>query len=390
MEGTIEAHSQKEAVEKLSQTGYLPIRVELENQFARAKKQTIGVLQGRIKSREITLFSRELASLLKAGVPILKALDIISEQSENPRLKSVLSALRNAVKDGAAFSSALAQYPRVFSGLYIAMVRAGENSGALPSALLRIAEYRAKQEEMFSRIRMSMAYPALMAIVGVATIIFMFVFVMPRLMGIYGTMGQSLPLPTRILISISNALRHNMFWIVIGAALAALVVRRNLKTQSGKVFFNQLQLHLPVIGNFVVKAELSRFCSTLELLIKSAVPILKAIEVSIPILENEIIKNRLKKSGEDLEQGGSFGKSLKSFSIFPPFMSNLISVGEESGKLDEALAEVAFSYQRDTDEALSVISNLLEPLMILAMGLIVGFIVVAMMLPIFEINVMVQ
>ena len=235
-----------------------------------------------------------------------------------------------------------------------------------------------------------MAYPVLMAIVGVATIIFMFVFVMPRLMGIYGTMGQSLPLPTRILISISNGLRHNLLWIVIGAVLAALMVRRNLKTQSGKVVFNQLQLHLPVIGNFVVKAELSRFCATLELLIKSAVPILKALEVSIPILENEIIKNRLKKSSKDLEQGGSFGKSLKSSPIFPPFMSNLISVGEESGKLDEALAEVAFSYQRDTDEALSVITNLLEPLMILAMGLIVGFIVVAMMLPIFEINVMVK
>ena len=390
LEGTLEAQSQKEAVERLSQTGYLPLSVELDARASFGRKQGARGALGRIKSREITLFSRQLASLLKAGVPILRALDIIAEQSENHSLKSMLLGIRNAVKDGGTFSSALGAYPKLFSSLYLAMVRTGENSGALPQALLRIAEYRVKQEALLSRIKMSMAYPALMALVGVATIIFMFVFVMPRLMGIYGTLGQDLPLPTRILIAISSTLRHTFLWLIMGVAGMLALIGRNLKTQAGKMFFSLLQLRLPIVGSFIVKAELSRFCATLELLIKSGTPILKALDVSIPVIENEIIKNLLRKSSKELEQGGAFGKSLKNAKLFPLFMSNLISVGEESGRLDEALSEVALSYEHDTDEGLSMMSNLLEPLMILAMGLIVGFIVVAMLLPIFEINAMVQ
>lgn len=386
----MEALSQKDAVEKLSQTGYLPILVELENPAQQAPKQPQGSAGGRIKSREITLFSRELASLLKSGVPILKAIDVICEQSENHNLKNTLQAVHNAVQDGGTFSSGLSQYPRAFSSLYIAMVRTGENSGALPQALLRIADYRGKQEEMLSRIRMSMAYPMLMALVGAGTIVFMFVYVMPRLMGIYGTMGQSLPAPTRLLIAISSSLRQNGLGIIIALGVAILIVRRNMQTRSGKFFLSRLQLGFPVIGNFILKAELSRFCHTLELLIKSGIPILKALDVSIPVLENEIIKIKLRQSANDLEQGGSLGKSLKGAKLFPSFMSNLISVGEESGRLDDALSEVAASYEKDTDDALNLISSLLEPLMILTMGLVVGFIVVSMLLPIFEINVMVK
>lgn len=386
-EGTINAQSEKEAVEKISQMGYLPLHIEKASQFD--KSQTFPVkLLGRITSAEITVFSRQLASLLKSGVPILRAIDIISEQSANANFKNTLNNIRGAIKDGAFFSSVLAQYPQVFSSLYIAMVKTGENTGALPEVLLRISEYRAKEEEMFSRFRLALAYPLLMAVVGLATVIFMLVFVMPRLTRIFVDMGQDLPLATRVLISISRNLQQWWFLIVIIIAAVILSVKKQAQTQAGRLFFSALKLKFPVLGGFILKAELARFSRTLELLVKSGIPILKAIDIAIPVLQNVIIKEQLIRSYKELEQGGSFGKSLKNSKVLPLFMSNLLIVGEESGKLDEVLGEIAGSYERDTDDALKIMASLLEPLLILAMGLIVGFIVVAMLLPIFEISPM--
>lgn len=389
LEGTIEASTEKEAIEKISQLGLLPIHIEKVSQIIKEPQpSSVAKVPGRIRSRQITIFSRQLASLLRSGVPILNALNIISEQSENPHLKYILHNIHDEIKKGARFSSVLAKYPNIFSSLYIAMIRTGEDTGGLPEVLLRIADYRTKQEELLSRFRMSLAYPILMAIVGLVTVVFMLTFVMPRLMNIFVNLGEKLPLPTQILISVSQGLRQWGFWIILILAIIILVIKRQAKTKTGKLSLSIFKLRLPILGNFMLKAELSRFSRTLELLIKNGIPILKAIDLAIPVLENEVIKNQLRQSYKQLEQGGSFGKSLKNSKVFPPFMSNLLTVGEESGKLDEALGEVASSYERDTDEAMRTMASLLEPLMILGMGLVVGFIVVAMLLPIFEINVM--
>ncbi len=388
IEATLEAHSEKEAVEKISQMGYLPVYIEETKNSAAASIHTNKVFSGRIRSREITIFSRELASLLKSGVPILNAINIILEQAESHNFKSVLQNIRSEVKEGATFSSALSRYPKIFPSLYIALIRAGEDSGVLPDALLRIADYRLKQEEALSRFRMAMAYPILMAVVGIGTIVFMLTFVMPRLMQMFLNMDQTLPLPTRILISLSLRLRQWWFWAI--TAVIILIIRRQANTGPAKLFFSRLKLYLPMFGKFMLKAELSRFNRTLELLLKSGITILKAIEVAIPVVDNEIIKEQLKISYKELEQGGSFGKSLKNSKLFPTFMTNLIIVGEESGRLTDALSEIASSYERDTEETIKIMTNLLEPVMILVMGLIVGFIVIAMLLPIFEINVMVR
>jgi general secretion pathway protein F len=387
IEGTIEAQSETEAVEKISALGVMPVRVEEDQALAQPFKAPPLQLQTKVSSRGITIFSRQLASLMRSGVPILTALNIILEQSDNPNLKSILRNIHDNVKGGGTFSGSLSQYPNVFSGLYIALIRAGEDTGGLPDALIRITDYRMKTEEMYSRLRMALAYPILMAVVGLGTVIFMLTFVMPRLMQIFTNLGEQLPLPTRILIYISNTLRHDWLWIVIILAAFILVTRRQIRTPSGRISFSIIQLHLPVFGEFILKAELARFSRTLSILLKSGIPILKAINIAMPVLGNEVIKRQLRQSYKELEQGGSFGRSLKGSKIFPLLMSNLIIVGEESGKLEEALAEVASSYERDTDEAMRVMSSLLEPLMILIMGLIVGFIVVAMLLPVFEMNI---
>jgi type II secretory pathway component PulF len=389
VEGKISAQSEKEAVEKITQMGYVPVYIQEETQKTK-QSSTFNLSFGRVRSQDITIVSSQLASLLKSGVPFLNAINIIAEQSENPNLKATLKGIHNTVKEGADFSTALSQYPQVFSSLYLAMVRTGENSGQLPEILLKIAEYRRKQEEMMSRFRMAMAYPILMVIVGLGTIIFMLTFVIPRLTRLYSNMGQILPLPTRILVTLSDSLRHWWFWIIIIIVIIATLIRRQEKTEAGKLSISIFKLRLPIFGKLILKSELGRFCRTLELLIKSGVPILRAIQISIPVLGNEVIKLKLRQSYKDLEQGGSFGLSLKDSKVIPVFMSNLIIVGEQSGRLYEALAEVAGSYERDTDEAIKTMSSLLEPIMVLVMGLIVGFIVVAMLLPIFEINVIVR
>jgi type II secretory pathway component PulF len=388
VEAELEASSEYEAIERLNQMGLIPVSVRIAGSRARPQAAE-GWHLSRVKPREVTIFTRQLSSLLKSGVPILRAIRIIMEQSENRSLQEILLRIHAAVKEGSTFSQALGRFPRVFPPLYIALIRTGEDAGGLPEALLRIADYRRKEEEMAGRVRMAMAYPLLMAVVGLATVVFMLTFVMPRLMKLYLNMEQAMPLPTRILIGLSQGLRAHWGWIVIAIAAALVFFRQQASHKAGKLSLSIVAVKVPLFGKLILKVQLARFCRTLELLLKSGIPILRAIEISLPVLDNEIIKRELAKSYKELEQGGSFGRSLKQSSVFPVFMTNLISVGEESGKLGDSLGEVATSYERDTDEALGVMGSLLEPLMILVMGIIVGFIVMAMLLPIFQINTMI-
>ncbi len=413
VDGVIEAASQDEAVEKLAGLGLLPIRLEestkgdaevLAKRSQKAADRTPAPsattatsvprakrpLFSRVRSQEITLFGRQLATLIKAGVPILQSLWIISEQSTNPRFKALLSQTHEEVKNGSPLSATLSQYPRYFSPMYIAMIRTGEDSGTLQEALLRISDYRQKQEEIFSHVRTAMAYPLLMLLTGIGTIVFMLTFVIPKLTKLFSTMGGNLPLPTKILMSISRIFQNPWFWIVFALALVGLVLVVKLRREKMKLLWSHVSLRLPVVRGFILKVELARFSRTLELLIKSGLPILRAIEITTPVLNNAVLRAQFVKTHDDLAGGGSLGESLKQSGRLPLFMTNLVFVGEQSGHLDEALGEIANYYERETSEAIKVMTALLEPLMILVMGLVVGFIVIAMLLPMFELNMMVK
>ncbi|MFH0985429.1 MAG: type II secretion system F family protein [Candidatus Omnitrophota bacterium] len=405
IEGLIEASTDGEAIEKVTRLGYIPMRIEQTS--AANKKESAPfihggfssgkgksgfhiVLGGGVKGKEITAFGRQLASLIRSGVPILKAIGIVNEQSENPAFKKMLNQLYEDVKNGAPFSQAMSKYPAFFPPLYLALVSAGEFSGNLDQSLLRVTEYRQKQEEIISRVRSSMIYPALMALTGTGTIIFMLTFVMPRLLGVFSRLGGELPLPTRILIQVSEGARSPWVWgiAVLGVVSAILLFRKEKIRRS--IAMGRFVLGLPIFGSFMLKVQIARFTRTLELLIKSGIAIIDGIQSATPVVSNPVLKNELIKCLKDIKEGGSFGKSLRASKCFPNFMTNLISVGEESGKLDEALGEIANFYEREADEATRIVTSLLEPLMILGMGLVVGFIVIAMLLPMFEINMMVK
>jgi type II secretory pathway component PulF len=415
VEGVVEAATSEEAVDKISEQGYLPVNVEevrsqektqsalaaqslvpsQETAPAPAPAQTqasppVHLNLGKIKSKEITAFGRQLSSLLHSGVPILRAVSIIAEPSANPHFKELLNLVYEQVKNGAPLSTALAKYPKLFSSLYLALVSAGEASGNLDDTLSKITDYRQKQEAILSHIRSAMVYPILMALTGIGTIIFMLTFVMPRLMGIFANLGGNLPLPTRILIQISSALRSDWHWFVGAAFILLIVWKATRKLRSQNPVFSQLKLAIPVFGPLALKADIARFSRTMELLIRSGISILSAIETTAPVVGTAVLRSEFIRCLQDLKEGGSFGRSLKKNKLFPAFMTNLIIIGEESGKLDEALSEIAVFYERETDEAIRMMTSLMEPLMILARGVVVGFIVVSMLLPMFELNMMVK
>ncbi|MCK4993803.1 MAG: type II secretion system F family protein [Candidatus Omnitrophica bacterium] len=388
----IAAGSKEEAVDKISKMGYLPVLVEVSGSSSNDNFKQQGFFAGRIKQKQITVFARQLSILLKSGVPILKALIILTNQTPNQKLKRILNSVRVQIKDGKTLSSALAFHSEVFSVLFVSLIAAGEESGTMEVALLRIAEYRKKKEQIFSDIRTALTYPILMALVGTGTIIFMLTFVMPRLLSIFTRLGQELPLPTKILISISNFLTQQWVWpvFVLGIAVIFILIKRMMATKAGKLIASHIKLRSPIFGALFLKAELAQFSRTLDLLLKSGIQLLSAIQKSIATLDNEVIKQELKKGYKSIEQGETFGATLDKCSLFPKFMVNLVSVGEESGKIEGALEELAITYEEETDEAIKIMTNLLEPLMILFMGVIVGFIIVSMLLPVFQLNLIVQ
>lgn len=384
VEGILDTASEKEAVEQIMKLGLIPLSLEEFVSVVQQIPASKTFSSKGIKGRYITVFSRQLAGLLKSGVPLLSALNIISDQAESFVLRGILRNIYNSIKAGASFSAALSEFPAVFPPFFIALIRAGETSGALPEVLIRISEYRARQEQLRSRFRMALAYPVFMAAVGLVTVIFMLVFVLPRLTIIFEQSNQQLPLLTQVLISVSLFLRKWQLWVALTCVV--IILKRLLKIKRAVSLRSRYELKLPLFGKLILKEELSRFCRTMELLIRNGIPILNSLTIAIPVVNNEILVNILKQSYKELEQGGSFGQSLKRSGAVPLFMSNLIIVAEESGRLGDALGEAAYSYEQDNEEAIKIISNLLEPLMILAMGLVVGFIVVAMLLPVFEIS----
>ncbi len=387
VEGEIEASNKESALKKIEEMGYFPVRLEEKVLKDIPSKR---VLFKRVSFRTITVFTRQIAILIKAGVPILRALEIISHQMQNSYFKRVVLKLHSEIKEGQSFSSALAKFPMVFSNFYTSMVKAGEDSGKLEEVLLRIANYRQKQADIFSKVKIALVYPIIMLLVGVGTVIFMLSFVVPRLMNIFSELGSQLPLPTRILISLSTLLKEKWPLIVISLCVFLLIYLRQRKRKEVRVFLSILKLRIPVLKDFVFKKDIALLSRTLEILIKSGIPILRGLNLVIPILNNEVIKSEFLKSIKELEDGASLGTSLGQSKMFPPFVTSLISIGEESGRLDETLGELATIYEEELEEGTKVFTTVLEPIMILFIGSIVGFIVLAMLLPIFQINIMVR
>jgi type II secretory pathway component PulF len=378
--GQISAQTRDEAIDLINQLGFLPISVEQEAMQA--------VRPQKVKSKDIYVFSRQLANLLKSGVSLLRALSVIETQTKHAYFHQVVVNITNQVKNGRSFSEALSSHPHVFSSLYLSMVRAGEETGNLYDMLVSLSLHQQKQEEIFSKVRTALVYPCLMAFVGFSTILFILMFVLPKMSGLFTTLGSALPLPTAILLATSQFLRKG--WMFSALILLSIIYLgyRIKHSKRGQALFSQLILKFPLFGPVILKSELARFARTLSLLLKSGVSLVRSLQIAIPLVENNLLKKQLLVCSEGLLTGKSLSEGFRQAHAIPSMMQQLISVGEESGNLIDVLDELANSYEEETSERIKIMTTLLEPVMILSVGLIIGFMVFAMLLPIFQIDVL--
>ncbi len=390
MEGTIEADNLDAAIDRITALGYVPFDVSLDSGHPdpqpKTRERLSLILTGRIPLFDVGIFIRQLHDLVDAGVPILRALQITNHQTKNLKLKTIIADLKKVVEDGGTLSQAMAQYPKIFSNLTVHLVKSGELGGNLNVVLNRLSQFIEKDLETRSKIKSSLAYPLLILIMGCVTIFVLLSFVVPKLTVMFEDMTETLPLPTTILIAIS-AFFSRFWWLVLAGALAAgVVVHRFLNSMEGKLWFDRIKLRLPVLGNFIQEVEIGRFARTLATLLDSGVVIVTALESVWASMDNEVLKLEIKKVSEDVAGGMSLTNALKPCSSFPEIAINMIAVGEETGRLEQALYKLAESYEKQSDRSVKVVTSLLEPLMIVVVGVIVFFIVMAVILPIFKMN----
>ena len=393
VEGTVEAGSKEAAVSKVEQMGYVPIKLSLkeDSSVVAVKKVTVKAhehfgLFNRISSHDLNIFTEQLATLVKSKVPLYEAINILASQTENLKLKQIVSSISGELKDGKTLSEALSRHPQVFPLLYVNMVRSGESGGVLDETLTRLSKFREEQEEIKANISSALAYPIFIVIVGLVTIVVLLTFGIPRLVSMFNETKQVLPLPTRILISISSGIINYWYWGVMAIILSIFMLKQRQVTKRKKIILDRFMLRIPLIGNFTKKAMLGEFTRTFALLLANGVPVLEAIQITIPTINNEVFKIELEKVHSDVIVGTPLSQSMRKSSWFPPFLTNMIAVGERGGNLQEVLLEVAVFYEREVRKINKIMTSLLEPAIILVMGLIVGFIVMAMLMPIFEIN----
>jgi general secretion pathway protein F len=384
VDGVMEASDERAVADRLHRDAYFPIRIVAQTE--RTPWWSFGA-GGRLRQRDLLTFTQQLATLFEAGLPLDRALAVLEELAPNPRVKSILDDLLRSVRGGASFSDALARHhPRPFSRLYINMVRAGEKGGVLEITLRRLAEFLEARAAFTEAVVSAMIYPAIVTIVSVGAIAFLLTFVVPRFAVIFADLGQAVPLPTQILLTVSGTLRA-WWWLGALAAIAGLFGWRFwTSTPDGRLAWDRVLLRVPLIGGINLKVEVSRFARTLGTLLKSGVPVLTALAVVGEMMTNHVVARAVARLAEGVKRGTGLATPMSESPAFPPLSVHMVRVGEETGRLEEMLLKVADMLESDLRAELKRIIGLLEPAVILGMGLVVGFIVMAMLLAIFSIN----
>ena len=383
--GTLDAASEGEARAGLKQKGLYAKEIAPAEEHGGK-----GLFRSRVGVPELSLATRRLATLLGSSVPVHEAVSTLWEQEEPGELKRVLGRVRDRIAEGQGLAQALAAEPQVFSESYVGMVAAGEASGALEVVLERLAEFQEDQAEVRSRVTTALAYPSLMVVVGGAVMLFLLAFVVPKIITVFQESKATLPFITVALIKVSNVLRKG-WWLILLAAIALVALGKRLsKHEELLKKRDRLLLKLPIIGPLWQRLILSRFAKVLGLLLASGVPIIKAMEITGEAVVNREYKGFLSDARETLIQGGSLSQALKSSPLFPPLLTHMAAVGEKGGELDRMLIKAGDAFEKEFNSSVTRSMALLEPLLVLAMGLCVGLVVLAVLLPIFQLNQLVK
>ncbi len=395
--GIIDAESPKVARVKLRKVGVFPTDMVEQGlattgpSTSTSVRSTAGI--GRapaLSTTDVAMMTRQLATLLVAGLPLVEALGVMVDQTEKKPVKSLMADIREEIRGGASYSAVLERYPREFSQIYVHMVRAGEASGALDQILFRLAEFLEKQLALKHKVTNAVLYPALMLIVGVTVLFFLMTFVVPKITAVFTSLKQALPWPTVVLMSISHFLADYWAWILGGVGVMVWATRRAMKTEAGQLTADRWLLKMPLMGEVARMVAISRLTSTLATMLASGVQLLDAMDVAKRVMNNRVLEYAVEGARQNIREGETIAEPLKRSGEFPALVTHMIAVGERSGEMEEMLRRIGHIYDGEVDRVITRFTSLLEPIMILVMGILVFCIVVAILLPIFEMGQMVR
>lgn len=347
-------------------------------------KITLPFMKGRVKRRSVAIFTRQLATMIDAGLPLVQSLDILAQQEENEIFQEVITGVKNEVEAGATFAAAMRKHPRVFDDLYVNMVVSGEEAGTLDVVLNRLAHHIEKMEALKKKIRSALVYPVMIVAVAVIVTVVLLVFVIPIFESLFASTGMNLPLPTQIVVGASRFTKKFFPFLIIFVIIAVILLNRYYKTENGRLRIDELVLKFPIFGELIRKVTISRFARTLATLVSSGVPILEALNIVAGTAGNKVVEQALLKGRASISEGQTISEPLAQSGVFPMMVTQMISVGETTGSLELMLTKVADFYDEEVDMAVATLSSMLEPMLMIFLGVVIGGLVVAMYLPIFK------
>jgi type IV pilus assembly protein PilC len=379
--GTLDGDSEQLILGRLREMGYTPVEVARKRE---GMGREITLRPGHVKRKELAVFTRQFATMVNSGLPILRALAILADQTESKALSKVVTEVRTEIEQGSSLSAALAKHPKAFNELYVAMVRSGETGGVLDAVLLRLADAIERDVALRQRIRSAMTYPVVVVIFVTLILMAMLLFIVPQFKDIYKQLGGTLPIPTRLLLGVSDAVRHYWYMVGLGIIGANFAFRRYKKTERGRTRIDALKIKVPIFGPLFHKVALSRFASTLSVLLRSGVPILQSLDIVSETVNNRIISKAISDVQASVKEGESIARPLAKHAVFPPMVVQMLAVGEETGGVDIMLEKVAQFYDNEVTAAVDALTSIIEPVLIAIVGACVGMAVIALYLPMFN------
>jgi len=378
----LEAEDKARVIESLLGQGYYILSLEEVQQSG--KDIEIDFSLRRVGIRDLLVFTRQLATMLSAGLSLLRAFRILGEQTSNKKLRRAVQQIRDDIESGSALWEAVGKHKKIFSPVYISMIRAGELGGIMDGVLERLAEHLEREQEINSKIKSASVYPAIISVFAVLVVFFIITFVMPTFVGMFQAAGAELPWPTQMLLKVSNTLRSSWMFIFPVIILLLFLVSRLVKTPAGQYFWHSLILHLPIIGKTVSRIVVARFARTMGTLVKSGIPVLQAMEVVEDVVGNLVVSRAIKKARSSIREGDSITRPLQETHVFEPMVTQMIAVGEETGSLDSMLIRMSDYYEKEVMYSIDALMSVLEPILILVVALLIGGIIVATLLPMFD------
>jgi len=384
--GKVSARNRAAALDEVAQKGLVCVAVE-EEQAGKPARTPTRTVSGRVPANAVETFSRELANLLAAGVPIARGLSILRREASNPAARNQWSSIYDDVSSGMALADAMARWPKSFPGVYVAMVRAGETGGFLDVVLMQIAEFRSRERDLKSKVRNAMAYPSILAVLAVCVVIFLMTFFIPQFSSMFSDFGAPLPKLTKAIVAVSNVLTNYGLIVLSVLAIAMLITRRAISSPAGQLTMQQATLRVPVIGNLVARFALVRFCRMLGTLLGAGVPLVASLRVAREAVGNRVLADAVGRSIDQVQKGKALARSLSANArLFPASVVEMIAVAEESGRLDIELKRLATVNEEELDRQLRTAVAMAEPVLLFVMAAIVGTIVVGMLLPVFTLQ----